>query len=165
MASTALATVPKSVNTLRERYLGMKNRIAKLNEKAGETIEGVVKVLEVQASAFLFGAIQGAFYEPDPSKPTDKPGVHVLGIPVEAIAGVGLIVGGFMGVGGTKWSGHLENLGNGALAAYVSNLGRGWGFKFKADRKAKAGGTTKGEVEGEGGSMRDQVAALLEGDE
>jgi hypothetical protein len=163
--TTALATVPRSVNTLRERYLSMKGKIAKLNDKAGEAIEGVVKVLEIQAGAFIFGAIQGAFYEPDPSKPNDKPGVHVLGIPVEAIAGVGLIVGGFMGLGGAKWSDHLTNLGNGALAAYTSNLGRGWGFKFKADRKAKAGGTTKGDVEGEGGSMRDQVAALLEGDE
>lgn len=160
MASTALATVPKSVNTLKERYLSMKGKIANLNAKAEEAIEGVVSVIEIQAAAFAFGAIQGAFYEPDPNKPNDKPGVHVLGIPVEALAGVGLIVGGFMGLGGTKWSSHLEMLGNGALAAYTSNLGRGWGFKFRADRKAKGGS-----VKGEDTSMRDQVSALLEGEE
>ena len=163
MASTDLTTVPKSTNALREKFISMRGRLARLNEKAGEAMEGVVMTLEIQAGAFLFGAIQGAFYEPDPAKPDQKPGVHILGIPVEALAGIGLIVGGFMGVGGSKWSEHMEHLGNGALAAWTSNLGRGYGFKFRSERKAKAGGSTKGDVEGE--SLRDQVSALLEGDE
>lgn len=164
MASTEIATVPKSMNALREKFLNMSGRLKRLNEKAGETIEGVVMTLEIQASAFLFGAIQGAFYEPNPAKPNDKPGVHLLGIPVEAIAGLGLILGGFMGLGGAKYSDHLEHLGNGALAAWTSNLGRGWGFKFRSERAAKAaGGKTSGE--GKSDSLRDQVAALLEGDD
>lgn len=165
MASTDLSVLPKSNTALREKFMSMRGRLARLNEKAGEAMEGVVKTLEIQAGAFLFGAIQGAFYEPDPAKPDQKPGVHILGIPVEAMAGIGLIVGGFMGVGGAKWSDHMANLGNGALAAWTSNLGRGYGFKFRSERKAKAaGGSTKGEsVEGE--SLRDQVSALLEGDE
>lgn len=160
--SSALAVVPKSTNQLREKFLSMRGRLARLNEKAGEAMEGVVKTLEIQAGAFLFGAIQGAFYEPDPAKPDQKPGVHILGIPVEALAGLGLIVGGFMGLGGAKWSDHMGNLGNGALAAWTSNLGRGYGYKFRAERKAKAS-ATKGEVEGE--SLRDQVSALLEGED
>lgn len=163
MAQTALAQIPKSTNQLREKFLSMRGRLARLNEKAGEAMEGVVKTLEIQAGAFLFGAIQGAFYEPDPSKTDQKPGVHLMGIPVEALAGVGLILGGFMGLGGAKWSDHMANLGNGALAAWTSNLGRGYGYKFRAERKAKAGGSTKGDVEGE--SLRDQVSALLEGEE
>jgi hypothetical protein len=149
------------MNALRDKFISMRGRLSRLNEKAGETIEGVVTTLEIQASAFMFGAIQGAFYEPNPAKPDDKPGVHVLGIPVEAIAGLGLIVGGFMGLGGSKYSSHLESLGNGALAAYTSNLGRGWGFKFRAERAKKAGGKTSGE----GDSLREQVAAILEGDD
>ena len=165
MASTDLATVPKSVNQLREKFLSMRGKLSRLNEKAGEAIEGVVMTLEVQGAAFLFGALQGAFYEPNPAKPNDKPGVHLLGIPVEAVAGLGLILGGFMGVGGAKWSEHMEHLGNGALAAWTSNLGRGWGFKFRSEQNAKkAGGTTKGDVEGES-SLRDQVSALLEGED
>lgn len=159
MASTALTTtqVPKSVSVLRDKYLSMKGRIARLNEKAGETIEGVVKTLEIQGAAFIFGAIQGAWYEPNPAKPDDKPGVHVFGVPVEAVAGVGMVVAGFMGVGGDKWSGHLTNLGNGALAAWTSNLGRGWGFKFRKEQAAKkAGGSTKGE------SLREEIASLLD---
>ena len=164
MASTDLTTIPKSTTALRDKFISMRGRLARLNEKAGEAMEGVVKTLEIQAGAFVFGAIQGAFYEPDPNKPDQKPGVHILGIPVEALAGIGLIVGGFMGVGGSKWSEHMEHLGNGALAAWTSNLGRGYGFKFRSERKAKAaGGSTKGDVEGE--SLRDQVSALLEGDE
>jgi hypothetical protein len=164
MASTDLATVPKSVNQLREKFLSMRGKISRMNEKAGEAIEGVVMTLEVQSAAFLFGALQGAFYEPNPAKPNDKPGVHLLGIPVEAVAGLGLILGGFMGVGGSKWSEHMEHLGNGALAAWTSNLGRGWGFKFRSDRNAAKGATaTKGDVEGE--SLRDQVSALLEGED
>ncbi len=161
MASTDLATVPKSMNALREKYISMKGKISRLNEKAGETIEGVVTTLEIQGAAFLFGALQGAFYEPNPAKPNDKPGIHLVGIPVEALAGIGLVVGGFMGLGGSRWSDHLTHLGNGALAAWTSNLGRGWGFKFRSEKKA-AGGATKGEG---GDSLRDQVAALLEGED
>lgn len=161
--ATDLAIVPKSQTALREKFLSMRGRLQRLNEKAGEAMEGVIMTLEIQAGAFLFGAIQGAFYEPDPANPNQKPGVHVLGIPVEALAGIGLILGGFMGVGGAKYSTHMEHLGNGVLAAWTSNLGRGWGFKFKAERKKLAGGSTKGETQGE--SLRDQVSALLEGEE
>jgi hypothetical protein len=52
----------------------------------------------------------------------------------------------------------LLNFGNGAVAAYVSNLGRGWGFKFKKEQDAKksAGGSTRGQ------SLREEVASLLE---
>lgn len=158
MASTALqATGVRSVGQLRDKYLSMKNRMAKLNEKAGEAIEGVVKTLEIQGAAFLFGAIQGAWYEPNPKNPDDKPGVHVFGVPVEAVVGVGMVVGGFMGLGGAKWSDHLTNLGNGALAAWTSNLGRGWGFKFrKEQQQKKATGSTKGE------SLREEIASLLD---
>lgn len=162
--ATDLAVIPKSRTALQEKFLSLRGKLQRLNEKASEAMEGVVTTLEVQAGAFIFGAIQGAFYEPDPSKPDQKPGVHVLGVPVEAIAGLGLILGGFVGVGGAKWSEHMMHLGNGALAAWTSNLGRGWGYKFRAERKAKAS-SVKGDVEGEGESLRDQVSALLEGDE
>lgn len=161
MASTELM-VPKSMNALKEKFLAMRGRIATMKEKAGEAIEGVVTTLEIQGAAFIMGAIQGAFYEPNPAKADDKPGVHLLGIPVEAIAGIGLLVGGFVGLGGAKWSNHMMNLGNGCLAAWTANMGRGAGFKFRASKKA--GGSTKGEVSGEE-SVRDQVAALLEGDD
>lgn len=149
--------VPKSVSALRDKYLSMKGRIANLNKKAGETIEGVVTTMEIQGAAFIFGAIQGAWFEPDPKDPNDKPGAHILGMPVEAIAGIGMVVGGLAGLGGDKWSNHLMNLGNGALAAWTSNLGRGWGFKFKKEQAAKkAGGSTKGE------SLKEEIASLLD---
>jgi hypothetical protein len=159
MATTALATMKaNSVTGLKNALMSARGKLARLNEKAGETIEGVVKTLEIQGAAFVFGAIQGAWYEPDPSKPDDKPGLHVLGMPVEGVVGVGLMIGGFVGLGGDKWAGHLINFGNGALAAYTSNLGRGFGYKFKKERDAKkaAGGSTRGQ------SLREEVASLLE---
>jgi len=150
----ALATVPKSVTVLRDKYLNLKGRVARLNEKAGEAIEGVVKTLEIQSAAFVFGAVQGAWFEPDPKVPGDKPGLHWFGMPVEAIFGVGATVAGFIGFGGAKWSDHMMNIGNGALAAWTSNLGRGWGYKFRKEQAAKS--STKGD------NLRDEIASLLE---
>lgn len=156
-AMVPVSNVPRSVNVLRDKYLSMKGKIARLNEKAGETIEGVVTTLEIQGAAFIFGAIQGAWYDPDPAKPGDKPGAHIFGVPVEAAAGLSLVVMGFVGVGGDKWSNHLMNLGNGALAAWTANVGRGWGYKFAKEQKAKkAASATKGE------SLREEIASLLD---
>jgi hypothetical protein len=162
MASNALAIpagVPKtsSMSVLRDKYLSLKNKISSVNAQAGEKIEGVVKTLEIQGAAFLFGAVQGAWY--DPAKADDKPGAHILGAPVEAVAGVGLIAAGLFGVGGDKWATHVLNLGNGALAAWSSNLGRGWGFKVRKERDAKKaakGGKTSGD------DIRGEIAALLD---
>lgn len=154
--SVALATVPKSVGVLRDKYLSMKGRIARLNEKAGETIEGVVTTLEIQGSAFIFGAIQGAWFEPNPNDPNDKPGAHILGMPVEAVVGVGFIAAGLAGFGGDKWSRHLSAIGQGALAAWTSNMGRGWGFKFKKEQAAKKAGAVKGD------GLKEDIASLLD---
>lgn len=157
-----------SIVGLRERFNAMRNKMGAVNAKAGEAIEGVVTAFEIQGSAFLFGALQGAFYEPNPKKPGDLPGVHILGVPVEAVAGLGLVLGGFLGVGGTKWSHHMQNLGNGALAAWTSNLGRGFGFKFRSERDARRmsrGGMQGDAIEGEEPSLRDQVSALLNGED
>lgn len=156
MAALVTTNVPKSVNVLRDKYVRARATVARLTEKAGESIEGVVKTLEIQSAAFIFGAIQGAWYEPDPAKPGDKPGLHWFGMPVEAIFGIGLTVGGFIGLGGDKWSTHLLNLGNGALAAWTSNLGRGWGYKFRKEQAVRKGAATKGE------SLREEIASLLD---
>ena len=59
--------VPKtsSMQVMRDKYLSLKNRIGSLNEKAGEKIEGVVKTMEIQGAAFIMGAVQGAWYDPE----------------------------------------------------------------------------------------------------
>jgi hypothetical protein len=157
MTTYSGAMVPKSMNALRDKYVSLRGRISRINEKAGEKIEGVVKSLEIQGAAFVFGAVQGAWY--DPTSADDKPGAHFMGAPVEAVAGAAFILGGMFGVGGDKWSSHLLNFGNGALAAWTSNLGRGWGYKFRKEqdaKKVKAGGSTKGEA------LRNDIAALLD---
>jgi hypothetical protein len=62
----------------------------------------------------------------------------------------------------------MQNLGNGALAAWTSNLGRGFGFKFRSERDARRmsrGGMQGDAIEGEEPSLRDQVSALLNGED
>lgn len=152
-----MSNVPRSMGALRQKYLTNTRAIERFKEKAADSIEGVVKTLEIQAAAFVFGAVQGAWYEPDPKVPGDKPGLHWFGMPVEAVCGIGLTIGGFLGFAGDKWSTHMLNLGNGAMAAWTSNLGRGWGFKFRKEQQArKAGGSVKG------ADLRDEIASLLE---
>jgi len=142
--------------TLANKYLSAKNSLARLKEGAGEKIEGVVKTLEIQAGAFVGGAIQGIWYDPT-ATPDGKAGAHVFGMPVEAVAGVAGLAASLVGFGGSKWATHLGNLSNGMLAAYSSNLGRGWGYKFHKDRAAKKskGGKTSGD-------LREEIASLLD---
>jgi hypothetical protein len=81
-----------------------------------------------------------------------------MGAPVEAVVGVGLVLAGLFGVGGDKWAPHAVNLGNGALCAYSSNLGRGWGYKVRKERDARKGG--RGTVKGD--DIREDIASLLD---
>lgn len=158
MATTALSTVNlkrMGHTTLANKYLAAKNSMARIRESAAEKIEGVVKTLEIQAGAFVGGAIQGMWYEPNAS-PDKKAGAHIFGMPVEAVAGVAGLAGGLLNLGGDKWSTHLTNLSNGLLAAYSSNLGRGWGYKFAKDRTAKK---AKGKTSGD---LREEIASLLD---
>jgi hypothetical protein len=156
MASTALMlrdARKMSHNTLMQKYLSAKHSMSRLSEKAEEKIEGVVKTLEIQAMAFVFGAIQGAWYTP--KKPDEKPGLHWFGAPVEAIVGFVGLGAGLFGIGGDKWADHLINLSNGALAAFSSNIGRSWGYKFQKERAAKKGTSSSG-------GLREEIASLLD---
>ena len=154
--ATDLAPVRQgSIRKLWDKHVHLKAKMERLNEQAEGMIEGLVRTVEVQGSAFVFGAIQGAWY--DPRSTDDKQGAHFFGLPVEAVAGVGLHMFALLGVGG-KFSSHLANFADGALAAYVSNLGRGWGYKFYKDYQTRK--TTTGSTKG--ASLRDEIASLLE---
>ena len=161
MATTTALALPgmkkMGHNALARKYLAAKSALARVKEGAGEKIEGIVKTLEIQAGAFAGGAIQGIWYDPNPAAGT-KPGAHVFGMPIEAVAGFAGLAGSLFGIGGDKWSSHLGNLSNGLLASYTSNLGRAWGYKLHKDRVAKKGkgGKTSG------ADLRDEIASLLD---
>jgi hypothetical protein len=80
----------------------------------------VVQTFEIQTGAFAFGVINGRWARPE-----------VVGIPVDALTGIGLHVAGFLvdSAGGK----HMHNLGDGALASYTAGLGTGIGAKMRAE--------------------------------
>jgi hypothetical protein len=160
MADTAL--MPRNAGTgafrkLWDKHTSLKTRVERLKDRSEGMVEGMIRTLEIQGAAFVFGAVQGAWFDPTDAK--DKPGAHVFGLPMEAAAGIGLHLLGLMGIGG-KYSGHLHNFGDGALAAYVSNIGRGWGYKWAKERKASGKSLPFSGASASG--LRDEVAAILD---
>lgn len=115
-------------------------RGTKLRAKAEGAVTALVDAAEVGGASFAFGVIQGRYGA-----------VDIVGVPVDLAAALGLHVLGFLGVGG-KMNRHIHSFGNGALASYLSTLGRGAGLNMKS----KALGTA---VKGDG---RKLTAAELE---
>lgn len=151
MASTALVTShPQSVRKVFSKYMNLKGRVERLNEKAEEVMEGVVRTTETVGSSFLFGGLQGSFYGRK-----DATGKVIndefFGVSLPLGAGILMHTAAILGFGG-RYSGHLRNFGDGALCAYVSNMGRGVGYRWKQKQAA----TTK-----TSGSLTDDIAAML----
>lgn len=97
------------------RYMGSAQATLRKHEQVVST---VVNTAEVGAAAFLCGVAQGKW-----------PGTGVWGVPVDLVAGLGLHVLAFAGIGG-KYSSHLHAFGDGALASYLVTLGRDVGSKM-----------------------------------
>lgn len=111
-----------------DRLASVKNRIAKVQREAEERVEQVVRTFEVAGTAFGIGVMQGR-----------TGGIEVVGIPLELGGGLLLEVLGHLDFAG-KMSGHLINVGDGALAAYATTLGRGVGQEW-SDKAAHHGGS------------------------
>jgi len=90
-------------------------------DRAEKIVEGVVHTAEVGSMAFAMGVVQGR-----------TGGVEVIGVPLELGIGVALHTFGWIGdwSGRGVLSGHLHGFGDGALAAYLTTLGRGAGIKW-----------------------------------
>lgn len=97
----------------------LKKRLHGLQAKAEETTRKVVRTTEVGGAAFAMGLIQGR-----------TGGVEFLGVPLELGAGVGLNIFGMMGIAG-EYSEHVQNLGDGCIAAYACTLGKGVGVTMR----------------------------------
>jgi hypothetical protein len=83
----------------------------------------------VSAAAFGFGVLNG-----------NMGPVDVLNVPVDLGAGILFQIGAYAKVGG-KWNKTLADLGDGALAAYLTKLGAsiGDGMRRKSGRKIARG--------------------------
>jgi hypothetical protein len=97
----------------------LQNRVKKATEKADDVLEKAVRTVEVGASAFGFGIVQGRYGA-----------VELAGVPLDLGAAILGHTLGFMGVGG-KMNSHLHSFADGALAAYAVTMGRGAGEEWK----------------------------------
>jgi hypothetical protein len=102
------------------RAESMRNRLTNLKKRTEKVAERAVHTVEVGTSAFAFGLLQGK-----------TGGLEFVGVPAELIAGAGLHIAGFLGLGG-KMSSHLHGFGDGALASYLTTMGRGVGLQWAA---------------------------------
>lgn len=103
------------------QHLARKNdtlaeKVAKLKAKGAKITGKAVRSLEVVAGATLGGVIQGLAKD-------QEAGAHILRVPADLGIGLGLNLAGFLDLAGDEWSHHLNNLGDGFLGAYFSDLG------------------------------------------
>lgn len=108
------------LSRLAHRAEGLQKRMARFKEHAQKTTEKVVRTVEVGAMALGMGIVQGR-----------AGSVEVMGVPVELGTGVALNLLGYFGAAG-KYSDHLNNFGDGALASYLTTVGKGVGASMKA---------------------------------
>lgn len=112
------------IDNLKKRAEGAMNRMRSIREKAEETAGRVVQIVTINGTAFGFGYLNGRMVNDRGER-----GVELFGVPVEAIAGIGLHLLGFMS--SNKYGEHLHNFGNGALAAYSTTMGVEIGEKMR----------------------------------
>ena len=115
-----------------DRVKSLSQRIKSVQKQAEHTMEKVLRTAETGGMAFGFGMLNGRYG----STP------EVLGMPLDLALGAALNIAGYLGAAG-KHSDHLNNLGDGALAAYLTVLGTQVGAKMTASKAPTA--TTKGD--------------------
>lgn len=123
----------KELSKAHDRLQALRKRVGSIKEKAEEATEKLVTTAEVGAASFAMGVINGK-----------TGGVELMGVPLELGVGGALVAVSMLGIAG-KASHHLHNFGTGALASYLTTVGRGVGLSM-------GGGTatpkqvTKGDV-------------------
>jgi hypothetical protein len=138
------------IEHLHGRVQHLHKRATAMKERAEEMTEKFVRTLEVSAGAMVAGVVEGKA-GPD--------GAHVMGVPVNLGGGLALNVLGYFGAAG-KQSHHLNNLGDGMLAAYVSSVGFGIGSKWRTTGKLLGGSQPATAAQG---TLSDaQMAQLVE---
>jgi hypothetical protein len=101
-----------------------KKTVAQIKERAAETMGVAVGALEVSAASFGFGYARGRMAKTDGT-------FTIMGVPPDLLAGVVLHGLGFLGAF-DKYSEHAHNLGNGALAAFLTTKGVQFGVEARS---------------------------------
>lgn len=114
------------VHHLAHRAHSLHRRLEALREKLSGTTARAVRTLEVSAAALAGGVIQGK---------AGPEGAHLFHVPIDLGLGLALNVLGYFDAAGDEYSEHLNNLGDGFLASYLSNVGFGWGNSWRTTGK------------------------------
>jgi hypothetical protein len=132
-----------------------KATVAKIKEKATETMQVAVGAMEVAVTSFGFGYARGRMATADGE-------FSVMGVPPDLLAGVVLHGLGFLGAFG-KFDEHAHNLGNGALAAFLTTKGVQFGVEARKEPlnagKYVVGGSAYPAIGAGGARMSDQDLA------
>ena len=107
----------KTINRLKE-HLGV------WRERFTSPVSKVVKTAEVGVGAILGGVIQGK---------AGPAGATIAHFPIDLLAGAALNAAAMFHVAGKENSSHLGNVGDGLIAAYLSDLGFKIGKKWHED--------------------------------
>lgn len=139
------------INRIAERAKNMQSRLARFKEQAAKTTEKVVRTVEVGSAALGMGIVQGRMGS-----------VEIVGVPLELGAGVLLNLAGYFGAAG-KYSDHLNNFGDGALAAYLTTVGKGVGAAMaqKAGLPPGGGGQINAPAKGSSDLSPAEIAAAV----
>lgn len=127
-ATTALSH--RHVKDLEARAHSLKKRVDKIKHHAEEITEKFVRTTEVGLAAFGFGVLQG------------HGGMSVMGVPADLGAAFGLNLLGYLNAAG-KHSHHLNNFGDGAMAAFLVQKGQHVGSDWKSKGGLTASKGTK----------------------
>jgi hypothetical protein len=114
------------------------SRLAKIREGSEQTIGTAIAAVEVTGTTFGLEFLRGK--SGTDNADSGERELNVGGVPVALLVGVGGHVAGFAGVGG-KFASHLNNIGNGGLAAWAAQFGFQQGVK-----SAENGGAVQGRV-------------------
>ena len=115
------------VATYQRRAVSLANRARSALAKADSVLDKGITAGVTGLTAFGLGVAKG--YQGG--------GIELVGIPVDAWVAVGAHALGFFGVAGSK-SDYFNAMGNGALASWATDMGRGVGITWKRKR-AEAG--------------------------
>ncbi len=132
-----------SLTRAQERVGSLTKKLQTVRKQAEHTVEKVLRTAETGGMAFGLGYVNGRYGS-----------TEVMGMPIELLLGAGLNIAGYIGLAG-KHSDHLNNLGDGALAAYGTVLGVQVGTQMKAKAALPAG-----KVSGGGLTAEDIAAAV-----
>lgn len=121
----------RQLESLQRQASNATARVKRIKAEAQELVNTATQTVEVGVAAFGMGLVNGRYSSPE-----------VVGIPMDlAASGVLHVVGFLVDDGGSK---HLHNMGDGALASYLSALGAGIGRKMLTESRASDAAVTPG---------------------